>query len=101
MPVVTEVDYHVGVDGAKDELEVAGRNFRIEDTKIIVDDKELGKIKFKARFETGNGTCRKVFSVDKKLAKRVPIKKTVSVRVRIKFTGQISAPYEYRRPRNP
>jgi hypothetical protein len=101
MPVVTEVDYHVGVDGAKDELEVAGRNFRIEDTKIIIDDKELGKIKFKERFETGNGTCRKVFSIDKKLNKRVPIKQTVNVFVRIKFTNQISAPFAYRRPRNP
>jgi subtilisin family serine protease len=101
MPVITAVEYHFGVDGGKDELEVSGRNLRTKDTKILVDGKQLAKIKFLPRWDIGDGFSRKVFSVDKKLAKRIPGKTLVEIQVLIGTTDQLSAGFGFKRARNP
>lgn len=101
MPVITAVEYHFGVDGGKDELEVSGRNLRTKDTKIFVDGTQLKKIKFLPRWDIGDGFSRKVFSADKKLAKRIPGKTLVEIQVQIGTTDQLSAGFGFKRPRNP
>jgi len=102
MPVINKCSYNfAAVNGKKDQLEVKGRNFRFDDSVIVVDGRDLGKIRYSSEFDTGNGTTSKVFSIDKKLAKRVPGHQDVNVQVRIGTTNQLSPAFSFRRPRTP
>jgi hypothetical protein len=101
MPVITGVDYNFGAVNGKDQLEVSGRNFRTDQTSISVDGRALTKIRYQDKFDTGGGTCRKVFSIDKKLAKRIPAKTDVNIQVSFEVTGQTSAAFSFRRPKAP
>ncbi|HVF92649.1 MAG TPA: S8 family serine peptidase, partial [Blastocatellia bacterium] len=89
MPIITDADYDVIGDN-KGQLEVIGRFFRIGQTEVWVDGLKLKRIKFTERCDTGNGTCRKVSVEDKKVHKRVPEGRFVSIVIKIPKTGQVS-----------
>jgi subtilisin family serine protease len=101
MGVITSVDYNFAAVNGKDQLELSGRNFRDHGTVILVDGVQLKKIKYNDKFLTGNGTCRKVFSIDKKLPKRIPPKTDVNIQVMFTTTGQTSAAFSFRHGRPP
>ncbi|HSB11546.1 MAG TPA: S8 family serine peptidase, partial [Blastocatellia bacterium] len=69
MPIINEVTYN---EGDRAEVELKGRNFRPGETEIWVDGVQLKKIRFDDKYSTGDGTFKKVSSVDKKLNKRFP-----------------------------
>jgi hypothetical protein len=96
LPIITGVDYN---DGDKPELEISGRNFRNDNTKIFVDGKDLKKVFYEDKFKEGNGSSRKVFSKDKKIKKRVPLHEDVVIEVMPKTTNQMSPPFTFRRRR--
>jgi hypothetical protein len=96
MPIITEVTYN---DGDKPQLEISGRFFRNDETEIYVDGKQLKKIRWQDKFYEGNGMSRKVFSADKKLDKRVPLREDVMIELRVPKTGQVSPAFEFRRKR--
>ena len=98
LPIITEVEYF---DGDKPELRLSGRYFRQGETEIWVDGKKLKKVRFESKFFTGNGTAKKVSSVDKKLKKRVPLHEEVSIEVRLPASGQVSPAFVYKRRRPP
>jgi subtilisin family serine protease len=96
MPIVNGVTYN---EGDKPEFELAGRNFRVSETEIWVDDMPLKKIQYADKFFTGNGTYKHVSSFDKKLNKRVPDRTWVKVFVKLPRTGQVSPAFDFRRKR--
>ncbi|MEK6302496.1 MAG: S8 family serine peptidase [Acidobacteriota bacterium] len=98
LPIITEVEYF---DGDKPELRLSGRFFRPDETEIWVDGKKLKKIRFESKFFTGNGTAKKISSVDKKVKKRVPLHQEVSIEVRLPGSGQVSPTFVYKRRRPP
>ena len=49
------------------------------------------------KYYTGEGTSKKVSSVDKKLSKRFPDRTWVKIDVRIPKSGQISPQFEFKR----
>ncbi|HKS40270.1 MAG TPA: S8 family serine peptidase [Blastocatellia bacterium] len=96
LPIITGVEYN---DGDKPELEISGRNFRNDNTKIFIDGKDLKKVFYEDKFKEGNGSSRKVFSKDKKIKKRVPLHEDVVIEVMTKTTNQMSPPFTFRRRR--
>ncbi len=95
MPIITQVTFN-GDDSDKPELELKGRNFRIGEAEIYVDGVRLKKIRY-AEDSDGNGMCRRISSVDRKLNKRAPLRKEVSIEVRVPRTGQVSPAFTFRR----
>ena len=79
------------------EIELQGRNFRIGETEIWVEGLPLKKIQFKDQYFSGNGTSKRVSSIDKKLFKRVQAGALVTIEVRIPKTGQISPGFDFKR----
>lgn len=96
MPIINGVTY---IEGDKPEFEVAGRNFRPDETEIWIDDVWLKKVQFQDRYFTGNGMYKRVSSFDKKLNKRVPDRTWVKVVVKLTRTGQVSPAFDFRRKR--
>ncbi|HKG20479.1 MAG TPA: hypothetical protein VKC34_01155 [Blastocatellia bacterium] len=66
-------------------------------TEVWVDGLKLKRVKFTERCDIGNGTCRKVSVEDKKVHKRVPEGKFVSIVIKIPKTGQVSPAFSYKR----
>ena len=97
LPIITNVIYH---DDTPPFLEVSGRNFRNGETEIQVNGAALGKIYWQDKFYDGQGISHKVFSKDKKLFKRVPVKQNVDIVVMLPKTGQASPVFSYQRPKN-
>ncbi|HKP12527.1 MAG TPA: Ig-like domain-containing protein, partial [Blastocatellia bacterium] len=97
LPIITAVVYN---DDTPANLEVTGRFFRNDETQIWVNGVQLGKVFFQDKFYEGQGMSRKVFSKDKKLFKRVPVKQDVEVVVKLPKTGQASPAFLYKRPKN-
>ena len=96
LPFINSVTYN---EGDKPEFELSGRNFRIGETEIWVDDTPLKKLQYVDRYFTGNGTYKHISSFDKKLNKRVPDRTWVKVVVKIPRTGQASPAVDFRRKR--
>lgn len=96
MPFINGVTYS---EGDKPEFELSGRNFRVGETDIWVDDMPLKKLQYVDKYFTGNGTYKHVSSFDKKLNKRVPDRTWVKVVVKVARTGQVSPPFDFRRKR--
>ncbi len=94
MPIINDAFF---TEGDRPTFELAGRNFRIDETEIWVSDVPLKKIQYQDRYFTGNGTYKHVSSVDKKLNKRVPDRKLVKVEVRLPRTGQVSPAIDFKR----
>ena len=94
MPIITGAEY---IEGKKPELRLSGRYFRNDLTEIWVDGKQLKKIRFDEKFSTGKGTSKKVSSLDKKLDKRVPVRKRLTIEVRIPDSSQVSPGFEFKR----
>lgn len=94
MPIINEAAY---VEGDRPELQLKGRNFRTDETEIWVDGTQLKKIRFDDKYSTGDGTFKKVSSVDKKLNKRFPNRKWVKIEVRLPKTGQVSPTFDFKR----
>ncbi|MEK6323471.1 MAG: S8 family serine peptidase [Acidobacteriota bacterium] len=94
MPIINDATF---TEGDRLEIELAGRNFRINETEIWVDGLPLKKIQFQDKYFTGNGTSKRVSSFDKKLHKRVPDRTWVRFEVRLPKTGQISPGFEFKR----
>ncbi|HSO76910.1 MAG TPA: hypothetical protein VLU47_18940, partial [Blastocatellia bacterium] len=94
LPIITGAEY---IEGKKPELRLSGRFFRNNLTEIWVDGTQLKKIRFDEKFSTGKGTSKKVSSVDKKLHKRLPVRKRVMIEVRIPKSGQVSPGFEFKR----
>jgi subtilase family protein/Big-like domain-containing protein len=94
LPIIVKAEY---IEGSKPELRLSGRFFRVDETEIWVDGKQLKKIRFDETFATGNGTSKKISSKDKKLHKRLPIRKRVTIEVRIPKSGQVSPGFEFKR----
>ena len=94
MPIINSAIYF---EGDKAELQLSGRNFRIDETEIWVDGVQLKKIRFDSKYFTGDGMSKKVSSVDKKLHRRFPDRTWVKIEVRIPTTGQISPQLEFKR----
>jgi hypothetical protein len=67
------------------------------ETEILVDGLRLKKIQFKDQYFSGNGTSKRVSSVDKKIFKRVPDRTLVTVEVRLSRTGQVSPGFDFKR----
>jgi hypothetical protein len=97
MPIITGVEYKVGVNGEKDEIELSGRFFRSGETEIYAGGQLLKKVKYEDKYYTGDGMSRKVSSFDKKLSKRFPRKQDIAITVRLPKTAQISPPFVFRR----
>ena len=85
-------------EGERPTIELAGRNFRIGETEIWVDDNILlRKIQYEDRYFTGDGAYKRVTSVDKKLNKRIPDRTWIKLEIHIPRTGQISPAFDFRR----
>ena len=96
LPIITNVVYH---EETPPFIELSGRYFRNDVTQVYVDGVLLKKVYFQDKFFDGQGMSHKVFSKDKKISKRVPIKQDVDVTVKLPDTGQVSPAFTYRRPR--
>jgi len=96
MPIVNGVTY---TEGDKPQFDLAGRNFRVSESEIWVDDMPLKKLQYEDRYFTGNNTYKHVSSFDKKLNKRVPDRTWVKVVVKLPRTGQESPAFDFRRKR--
>jgi subtilase family protein/Big-like domain-containing protein len=96
LPIITTISYN---EGDKDEIELTGRNFRLDETDIYVDGKKLKKVFFESKFKESDGTYRKVKSKDKKVNKRVPLHEDVTISVKFPKTGQESPSFAFRRKR--
>ncbi len=94
LPIITGAEY---IEGSKPELRLSGRFFRNGLTEVWVDGKQLKKIRFDEKFSTGKGTSKKVSSLDKKLHKRLPVRKRVVIEVRIPKSGQVSPGFDFKR----
>lgn len=94
MPIINDGTFK---EEAPMEIELLGRNFRIGETEIWVEGLPLKKIQFKDQYFSGNGTSKRVSSVDKKLFKRVPAGTVVTFEVRLPKTGQISPGFDFKR----
>ena len=94
MPIINNATFK---EEAPMELELQGRNFRMGETEILVDGLRLKKIQFKDQYFSGNGTSKRVSSVDKKIFKRVPDRTLVTVEVRLSRTGQVSPGFDFKR----
>jgi hypothetical protein len=84
-------------EGDRPEFQLLGRNFRADETEIWVDGTQLKKIRFDEKYNTGDGTYKRVSSIDKKLSKRFPDRQFVTIEVRLPRTGQISPTFEFKR----
>lgn len=93
-PIINEAAYN---EADRPELELKGRNFRDGETEIWVDGTQLKKIRFDEKYNTGEGTFKKVSSVDKKLNKRFPDRTWVRIEVRLPKTGQVSPSFDFKR----
>lgn len=96
LPIINAAAYN---EGDKPEFELSGRNFRVSETEIWVDDMPLKKIQYVDKYFTGNGTYKHISSFDKKLNKRVPDRTWVKVFVKVPRTGQVSPAFDFRRKR--
>ena len=94
MPIINSATYF---EGDRPEFQLLGRNFRAADTEIWVDGTQLKKIRFYEKYNTGDGTYKRVSSIDKKLNKRFPDREFVKIEVRLPRTGQISPTFEFKR----
>ena len=94
MPIINDASF---TEGEKPNIELAGRNFRIEETEIWVSGVPLRKIQYQDRYFTGDSTYKRVSSFDKKLNKRVPDRTLVKIEVRLPRTGQVSPAIEFKR----
>ena len=94
MPIINAATFR---EEAPMEIELQGRNFRIGETEIWVEGLPLKKIQFKDQYFSGNGTSKRVSSIDKKLFKRVQAGALVTIEVRIPKTGQISPGFDFKR----
>jgi Subtilase family/Bacterial Ig domain len=94
MPIINDAIF---TEGDKPELELAGRNFRTDNTEIWVDGVPLRKIQFQDKYFTGNSMYKRVSSFDKKLSKRVPDRTWVKFEVHLVTTGQVSPSFAFRR----
>ena len=94
MPIINDAIF---TEGDRPQFELAGRNFRRDETEIWVDGTRLKKIQFNERYSTGNATYKRISSTDKKLSKRVPDRTWVKIDVRLPRTGQISPVFSFRR----
>jgi subtilase family protein/Big-like domain-containing protein len=96
MPIINSATFK---EEAKMEIELLGRNFRMGETEIWVEGVQLKKIQFKDQYFSGNGTSKRVSSVDKKLNKRVKFGTLSTLEVRLPRTGQISPGFDFKRKR--
>jgi len=94
LPIINDATF---TEGAQPVLELAGRNFRADETEIWVDGVGLRKTQFQDKYFTGNSTYKHVASVDKKLTKRVPDRTWVKIEVHLVSTGQVSPSFAFRR----
>ena len=94
MPIINAATFR---EEAPMEIELQGRNFRIGETEIWVEGLPLKKIQFKDQYFSGNGTSKRVSSVDKKLFKRVQAGALLTLEVRLPKTGQISPGFDFKR----
>lgn len=94
MPIINDATFN---EVAPLSVELAGRNFRIDETEIWVDGLRLKKIQFQERYFTGNGTSKRITSADKKLFKRIKTGEWVTLEVRLPKTGQISPGFDFKR----
>ncbi|HLG17141.1 MAG TPA: S8 family serine peptidase [Blastocatellia bacterium] len=92
LPIITDVDY---IDGDKDELEVFGRRFRMDQTEIYANGRKLSKIRFREKCD--EDTCKKVSSEDKKLNKRVRTGEHTAIVIKLIRTGQTSPEFSFKR----
>ena len=98
LPIITDANFVIPEDGKK-ELELFGRKFRDGDTEIFVDGKKMKKVRFSEKCDEVDGTCKKISTQDKKIAKFVPEGSVVILEVRIRRTGQVSPAFEWKRKR--
>jgi hypothetical protein len=94
MPIINGATYF---EADRPEFQLLGRNFRADETEIWVDGLQLKKIRFDEKYNTGDGTYKRVSSIDKKLSKRFPDRQFVKIEVRLPRTGQISPTFEFKR----
>lgn len=99
MPIITDADFDTK-QGKNGQLEVFGRNFRLNQTEVYVDGRKLKKVKFTEKCDDATGTCKKVSVEDKKVHKRVPVGTPINIRIRLTKTGQESPDFEYKRKKN-
>jgi subtilisin family serine protease len=99
LPIVTDANFLLGGENQKNELEVFGRHFRIDETNIRVNGRRLRKIRFNEKCDSVDGTCKKVSSLDRKLHKFVPEGERVVIQVELPRTGQMSPAFEWKRKR--
>jgi subtilase family protein len=95
-PIITDVTYN---DGDKPELVLSGRFFRFGETDIYIDGKRMKKLRWDDKFYTGQNTYRRVSTVDKKVAQRVPLHQDVVIQLTFETTGQSSPEFVFRRKR--
>lgn len=99
MPIITAVDFDAK-GGTNGQLEVFGRNFRLNQTEVYINGQKLKKVRFTEKCDDSTGTCKKVSVEDKKVHKRVPVGDLVNIRIRLTKTGQESPDFEYKRKKN-
>ena len=94
MPIINGATF---IEADKPSIELAGRNFRPGETEIWVGEFFLKKLQYEERYFTGNGAYKRILSLDKKLNKRIPDRKWVSLEVRVPRTGQVSPRFDFKR----
>lgn len=100
-PIITDLKFDPSV-GKNGQLEIFGRNFRLDQTQVFADGKKLKKIVFTEKCDTETGLCKKVSSNDKKVSKLVPEGKFTSFVIKLTQTGQASPEFRWKRkkPKN-
>ncbi len=96
LPIITEVDFDPE-GGKKGQLQVFGRNFRMNQTNIYVDGQKMKKLVFNEKCDSSTNICKRISSNDKKMNKRVPEGKFVNVIVVVPKTGQTTPEFSYKR----
>lgn len=94
-PIIT--DLQIVGSGKKTKLEVFGRNFRMGQTQVFANGKQLKKILFNEKCDAETGLCKKVTSNDKKVDKLVPEGKFTNLIVKLTKTGQNSPEFRWKR----
>jgi hypothetical protein len=95
LPVINSVSFNPD-GGPRGELIINGKNFRKDETQVLVNGASLKRLSFQNPDGT-SGAFSEIVSADPKIRKRIPAGQTVEIVVTNARTGQTSAAFEFTR----
>jgi hypothetical protein len=95
LPIISSVSFNPDA-GSRGELVVAGRNFRKDETQLLVNGVQLKRLSFMDP-AGAPGVYGQIASDDPKIRKRIPAGRAVAIVVTIPRTRQTSPSFQFTR----